>query len=309
MVRTLGNDSLFWIDVTSPTEGELEALAERFKLHATSVKDCLDPMHLPKYETVEGTRFLIVRHADEENAKKSDSDTVRELTRKIAVFILPKGVITVHRSPQGFIDELFASWEARKLSSESQLAHIVNGLLKRVFRSYERPMQDAEAVFEQFELRILHRNMGPHTIEDLYFLKRKTSVFKKMLRANLEAISQSEDALLKKSPYFKDVREEGERQYFHAEELVEDVNHLMQTQLSIGSFRTNEVMRVLTLFSVFFLPLTFVVGVYGMNFQFMPELHWKWGYPAVMGSMALITIGIWIWFRKRGWMGSGSSRV
>lgn len=309
MIKNLGNDSLFWIDVTNPTPEELDDLAQRFKLHATSLKDCLEPLHLPKYESVEDTRFLILRHADNDNSIKDDADTVRELTRKIAFFVLPKGVVTVHRAPQGFVDELFDTWKAKKLTSESQLAHIINGLLKRVFRSYERPMQQAEDIFEGFELRILNRTMSSHTIEDLYFLKRKTAVFKKMLRANLEAVSQVEDAFLRKSPYFRDVREEGERQYFHADELVEDVNHLMQTQLSIGSFRTNEVMRVLTLFSVFFLPLTFVVGVYGMNFQFMPELHWKWGYPTVMGLMLLVTLGIWIWFRRKGWMGLGTSKV
>lgn len=309
MIKSLGNDTLFWIDVTSPTEEELDSLAQRFKLHTTSLKACLEPMHLPKYESVEDTRFLILRHADDENSKKGDADTVRELTRKVAVFILPRGVITVHRAPQSFINDLFDTWKVRGLASEAQLSHVINGLLKRVFRSYERPMQIAEEVFEGFELHILNRTMSAHTIEDLYFLKRKTSVFKKMLRANLEAVSQIEDPLLRKSPYFRDVREEGERQYFHADEVVEDVNHLMQTQLAIGSFRTNEVMRVLTLFSVFFLPLTFVVGVYGMNFQFMPELQWKWGYPTVMGSLAIVTVVIWIWFRKKGWMGAGTSRA
>jgi magnesium transporter len=61
-------------------------------------------------------------------------------------------------------------------------------------------------------------------------------------------------------------------------------------------------MRILTAFSAFFLPLTFIVGVYGMNFTYMPELNMHWAYPAVLGLMAMITIGIYIWFRKRGWL-------
>jgi magnesium transporter len=61
-------------------------------------------------------------------------------------------------------------------------------------------------------------------------------------------------------------------------------------------------MRVLTVFSAFFLPLTFIAGIYGMNFQFMPELGWKLGYPGVMGLMVAVGIGIWVWFKRKGWV-------
>jgi magnesium transporter len=90
--------------------------------------------------------------------------------------------------------------------------------------------------------------------------------------------------------------------HFYADELLEDVNNLLSIQLALASHRTNEVVRVLTVFSVFFLPLTFIVGVYGMNFQYMPELHKRWGYPAVLVGMGLLTLVIYLWFRKRGWL-------
>jgi magnesium transporter len=88
----------------------------------------------------------------------------------------------------------------------------------------------------------------------------------------------------------------------YADELVEDVNNLLSIQLALASHRTNEVVRVLTVFSVFFLPLTFIVGVYGMNFKYMPELSERWGYPAVLAGMAVVTVAIYIWFRRRGWL-------
>ena len=73
-------------------------------------------------------------------------------------------------------------------------------------------------------------------------------------------------------------------------------------QLALASHRSGEVMRVLTLFSAFFLPLTFVVGVYGMNFDYMPELRHPLGYPLVLAAMAGVTLAIYVWFKRRGWI-------
>jgi magnesium transporter len=72
--------------------------------------------------------------------------------------------------------------------------------------------------------------------------------------------------------------------------------------LGLAAHRTNQIVRVLTLFSVVFMPLTFIVGVYGMNFQYMPELRERWGYPAVLIFMALVSLAIYVWFRRRGWL-------
>ena len=82
----------------------------------------------------------------------------------------------------------------------------------------------------------------------------------------------------------------------------DDINNLMNVYISISSQRTNEVMRTLTVFTAFFLPTTFIVGVYGMNFENMPELQHPYGYPAVLGFMLLVTILIYTWFKRKGWM-------
>jgi magnesium transporter len=84
--------------------------------------------------------------------------------------------------------------------------------------------------------------------------------------------------------------------------MSENTNHLLNIYFNISSQRTNETMRVLTIFSVFFMPLTFIVGIYGMNFHNMPELSWQYGYPATIAAMAIVTIVIYSWFRRKKWL-------
>jgi magnesium transporter len=86
------------------------------------------------------------------------------------------------------------------------------------------------------------------------------------------------------------------------DDLHENIHQLLNIYISLASQKTNEVMRILTVFSAFFLPLTFIAGVYGMNFHWMPELHQKYGYPAVIILMALVTLIIFQWFKRKNWL-------
>ncbi len=293
--------SIFWIDVIDPSTQELEELALKYQLHKTSLIDCLDPLHLPKYEEVIDTHFMILRHADPLMEKSSTADTVCELTRKIAFFVLPQGLITVHRSQQKFIDLIFDKWQSYPSTELQQTSKLINQLMKAVILSYQPALEWVDQEFLKLETQVLTHIRQSELLKQLYFLKGRVSVYKKMLLSSLNAISQIDITHLKTSPYFQDLKEEGERQYFRADEMLEDMNSLLQTQLAIASHKTNEVIRVLTLFSVFFLPLTFIVGVYGMNFEYMPELHWKLGYPAILALMLMVTTIILLWFNHKGW--------
>ena len=84
--------------------------------------------------------------------------------------------------------------------------------------------------------------------------------------------------------------------------VMDDCNNLLNLSMSFSSKKTNDVMKVLTKFSVFFLPITFIAGVYGMNFRYMPELAQKWGYPVALALMAIVTGIIYAWFKKKNWM-------
>lgn len=103
-------------------------------------------------------------------------------------------------------------------------------------------------------------------------------------------------------PLCQDLRERIENLHFFATSLLDDLNSLLNIQMALVSNRTADIMRVLAVFSVFFLPITFIVGVYGMNFQWMPELAWRYGYVGVWVLIIVVDAFLYLWIRKRGWV-------
>ena len=308
-VRTVLSSSdppFTWVDVVHPTREELGEIARRYGLHPTSVEDSLEPEHLPKYERIGSTTFIIVRAID--TASPRDCSTLHELTRKVAIFYGPDFLITIHRTEQPFLTELMERYrnalppagsdERRKGLIPRLLIDLINGAVA----TYQKPLEEAETTIDSFEATVFGEHEFAGLLQRIYLVKRRVTLMRRMLLHTLDAVKKLVPGSEPTAPLYQDLRENVESMHFFAEELLEDVNNLLSIQLALASHRTNEVVRVLTVFSVFFLPLTFVVGIYGMNFQFMPELRERWGYPAVMAAMGFVTLVIFLWFRKRGWL-------
>lgn len=306
-IRTIinSNDPPFiWLDVVNPTREELANIARQYGLHSTSVEDSLDPEHLPKYERIGAVTFIIVRAFDE--ASTRECSTVQEMTRKVAIFYSTDFLLTIHRTDQPFLATLIekcqspppAGAERRKSFLPRVLIEIINGAIE----TYERPLGDAESAIDRFEATVFGDHELGGLLQRIYTEKRRVTQMRRMLSHTIDVVHRLVPASEPTAPLFQDLRENAESMYAYAEDLVEDVNNLLSIQLALASHRTNEVVRVLTVFSVFFLPLTFIVGIYGMNFHFMPELRQHWGYPAVMAGMGLVTLIIYLWFRRRGWL-------
>jgi magnesium transporter len=306
-IRTIinSNDPPFiWLDVVSPSKEELANVARQYGLHSTSVEDSLDPEHLPKYERIGNITFIITRAFDE--AATRECSTIQEMTRKVAIFYSSDFLITIHRTEQPFLSALITKYqspppagaERRKSFLPRVLIEIVNGAIE----TYEKPLAEAEGTIDKFEATVFGEHELGGLLQRIYTEKRRVTQMRRMLSHTLDVVQRLVPASEPTAPLFQDLRENAESMYSYAEDLVEDVNNLLSIQLALASHRTNEVVRVLTVFSVFFLPLTFIVGIYGMNFDYMPELRHHWGYPAVMGAMALVTLVIYLWFRRRGWL-------
>jgi magnesium transporter len=299
-----------WLDVVDPTTDELTELVKDYGLHPLSVSDCLDPEHLPKHEVFETHTFVILRAVDESAARTAD--TVQALTRKIALFHGPSFLITIHRKDQAWLTALqqrcLVGLPARHgTRSEGIQTHLLAQLVNAALDTYQRPLETIEGRLDQFDTKVFEGREEPGPgfraeLREVHLVRRQLTLCKRLLLRTVDVTQRMVPGAGRAATLFRDVQENAESYHFYADELLDDANTLLSVQLALASHRTSEVMRILTVFSVFFLPLTFIVGVYGMNFEFMPELRQRWGYPGVLALMAVVTLVIFRWFRRYGWL-------
>jgi len=286
-----------WIDVTDPTEQELQEIATRYSLHPASVSDCLQPGHLPKYEQFPGYTFIIQRvYNTDPNA---DADTVQELTGKIAMFVTQEFIITIHRKPWEPISAIRTEYiSSGRCSSPFQ---VLNILIRTGLHSFDAPGKAITDSIDFYEMQVFLRKRKLPLLKGLYFMKRKLDVIRRLLLLTYDIVDRM-DSHETANAYTRDVRDLYVRQKSLYDSMFETTNHLLNLYFNVSAQRTNETMRVLTIFSVFFMPLTFIAGVYGMNFHHMPELEWQYGYPMVMLLMVAVTILVFVWFKRKKWL-------
>jgi magnesium transporter len=287
-----------WLDVTDPSADELGALARNYRLHQKLVDDCLEPLHLPKHEQSGDVTFLIVRAFDED-ADVADT-SMQALTRKVAVFLGNRFLITAHLRDQTFLRPIFEKY--RDADGPVYLLTVMLEVLLAAVETYQQPLDEAEAKIHGFEAAILTDNRDKQHWEDIFQTQARLTLIKRMLWHTLSAVQRFVPRSERSMPLCQDLRERIESLIFFTDNLLEDLRNLLAVQLSLRSNDTNDVMRTLAMYSVFFLPLTFVVGLYGMNFEHIPELKWKFGYIFVWGAMGLISVALYRWFKKKRWL-------
>ncbi|MBC7567777.1 MAG: magnesium transporter CorA [Pedobacter sp.] len=295
-IANLKENGFEWIDLVNPDAAELLKLAEKYKLHPALVNDCMQPDHLPKYERMQDYAFIIFRIHIENDLPEADS--IQELTNKIAVFVSDKFIITIHRRKQVLFDGLLDQMRAKGCKNSREL---LNLLILACLNTYEKPLNKISNSVDYFEEIVFLRPKKIPLLKGLYYIKRKIDLLRRMLILSFEIID-SIDSAEEGNVNTRDTRDQYVKFQNMFDALSENIHQLLNIYFSASSQRTNETMRVLTIFSVFFMPLTFIVGIYGMNFNYMPELGWKLGYPGVMGLMAIVTFLIYIWFKRKRWL-------
>ena len=280
-------DTFTWIDICSPDKEKLDKIAKDYNLDFFQIKDSLETGHLPKFEKQENYKFLILRAF---TANTDDRITnINELSNKMAIFYSEEKVITIHRSGFDFLENL----TLKPKSSEALIIHFIG----KMILTYENPSKLLGEKTDEIEKTIFLKDYTKISLEDLYYQKAQTRITKKLLQITQNVVHQIEVSDKSKTA-LQDVKDKLLSLLLGYDELLENANNLLNTYLSVNAQKNNDVIRLLTIFSAFFLPLTFVAGIYGMNFDFMPELKWNLGYVFALGIMTSISIIIYLWFRR-----------
>jgi magnesium transporter len=251
-------DNKPWIDVISPGGEEMESLSRQFKLNEHIVRDCMEPEHLPKYDLVDDVNFLILRYYTHNPDKRIA--TIQELSNKIAVFYTDDFLLTIHKVDIPFLPMLHQQDVSKRKCST--IEQFVIKIIWQSLETFDDPAQQLSDLVDFHENNILLHKAGKMELESLYYIKRRASVSHKILLLTLEPINHVR-SMLKDDPAMEDVKDQHLKMQTLYSQVLEDVNNLMNLSMSYSAQKTNEVMRVLTLFSAFFLPLTFIVGIYG----------------------------------------------
>lgn len=289
-------DGITWISITDPTTSEMESLSKEFGLNQHIVRDCMEPEHLPKYEFVDDVHFLILRFYSREPGKRNT--TIQDITNKIAIFYTDRFLITIHKSDISFIKVIREKYVSAGRCSAT--TDVIARIIWNTLETYEEPANRLAEQVDFYENQIIQMQTHKDQLEALYLIKREASLSNKVLLLIREPINHVHPEENKSA--LQDVLDQHLKMLTLYSQVLEDVNNLMNMYMSFTAQKTNDVVKILTIFSVFFMPLTFIVGIYGMNFEFMPELGRKWGYPAVLIVMIVVTSIIYFWFKRKKWL-------
>ncbi|MEP6494552.1 MAG: CorA family divalent cation transporter [bacterium] len=286
-----------WIDVVAPDRATLQALTDEFGLPDAAAEDCLDAHQLPKVERHGGHVFILLRmHVGPLNATATSA---YEITHPLAIYAGSDLLLTIHRCDHTVLSRVRNRLSGAEIDSDDA-DQLLDELIREVIFTFDAPLDRITADLVDFEGSLLSARMTERALEQVFVRKRRASVLAWMLLRTREGLARAhlpgEHGLV-----LHEARDAADALHFRAREVVEHTDNLLNLQIAVASHRTNEVMRVLTVMSVVFMPLTFIAGVYGMNFD-APEYHWRYGYVSVWLLIVGVLVAVLVWFRKRGWL-------
>jgi magnesium transporter len=284
----------FWVDFDEPTDEETKLLSEYFHFHPLAIEDCLHFIQRPSLNYYDEVTFFILHSLKKEKIISAEVD----------VFVGENYVVSFHKEKDQAIEtvkqKLLESKEKEKIGPIYVLHNIIDELVDCYFPIMHH-IEDKLNEYEEKEAR------SKRVIAEVYEVRRDLIRLRKTIIPmrdllyriiNSKRIQDTEQF----HHYFSDI-------YDHLMKLTDMIasnqdvtSDMRENFMSIQSNRMNSIMMTLTVITTIFMPLTFIVGIYGMNFDYMPELHWRYGYFFILGIMAIIVIGMSYWFYKKGWL-------
>jgi magnesium transporter len=292
-----------WINVDGVHDvSVVEQIGNAFGLHPLVQEDILNTDQRPKAEDYAGCLYVVVRMIRLEDANP------RFVTEQVSLLLGPDWVVSFQEDKAGDVFEPVrerlrtAKGRLRKEGADTLLHALLDAVVDHYFVVLDKLGERVEALEQEIVAR-----PAPRTLHALHAMKREMIFLRRSvwpLREVLHALQRGESPLVRRdtAAFFRDVYDHTV-QVMEAVETFRDIlSGLLDIYLSSMSHRLNEVMKVLTLIATIFMPLTFIAGVYGMNFRHMPELAQPWGYPLALGIMAATAAGMVVWFKRKRWL-------
>ncbi len=291
-----------WINVDSVSDfALLQSIGSVFNLHELTIQDITNTEHRVKHEDFGHYLLIILKMLEFNRADKSI------LTEQLSIVFGKNYLITFQESPGDFFGDLrdeikIADSVVRKMGPDFLACRIIDTIVDNYFNTVE---SFGDQIEEKEDELVVNPTRG--TLFSIQGIKKNMMQLRQYIWPAREILS---DLSKKNSPlileetvaYFRDVYD----RIFEAMDLIENtrdmVSGLIDIYLSSMSNKTNEVMKVLTVVATIFIPLTFIVGLYGMNFRNMPELNSEWGYPGVLLLMTLVAGGMLLYFHRKKWI-------
>jgi magnesium transporter len=300
-IRALRRDSaVVWIDVVGTGDvALLRALGEEFNLHRLALEDVVNVHQRAKVDDYGDHAFIVLRMID---------PTAVAETEQFAIFVGENFVVTFQERP----GDCFQMVRQRLRDANGQMQkrgsdYLAYALLDAVVDAYFPVLEKLDERLEAIEVSLLDANQATNFVPQLHSVRRGLLELRRAvwpLREASSTLVRGQPQLFSAdvAPYLRDVHDHVVQLLDLLENYREMTSSLLDLHLSTVNHRLNEVMKLLTVISTIFIPLTFLVGVYGMNFDWMPETDVWWGYPACLGFMVMVALLMLRVFRKRGWL-------
>ena len=296
-------DARIWLDVTAPSDEDFQTLAERFGLHELSMEDMRHRDQRPKVEIFPGYHFVVIRPL----TRGPDGELV---VHELHAIIGERFLITLRYDPEYDLAEVLERW-TRQGDAEEQAGpgFLLYVLMDEIVDTYLTLVEEFEEEADQLEGLVFSEDGGAPSTEvqqQLFHLKRDIVVFRRSvmpLRRVVDFFQEQPKVVTGPlAPYFRDLADH----VIRSVELVDNVRDLMTALLEVRvaqvANRLNEVMKKLTSWAAIILLPTLVAGVYGMNFRYMPELNWRYGYLMALLLMAGGAGTLYLVFKRRDWL-------
>lgn len=291
-----------WINVDGVQDASVvEKLGARFDIHPLVLEDILTTSQRPKVEDLGCAVFVVLRMIE------CASDGTGMTADQLSLILGPNYVLSFQETPGdclGPVRERIRGGKGRirKLGPDYLAYSIIDAVVDNYFFVLERIGERIDDLEDG-----LVGGPGRETLREIHALKREMIGLRKSvwpLREVVSGLERLETPLIKRSTdvFLRDLYDHAVQVIDTVESFREMLTSMLETYLSSVSNRMNEVMKVLTIISTIFIPITFLVGVYGMNFKHMPEIGWRWAYPALWAVILACVGGMMLFFRRRKWM-------